>query len=423
MSKSNHFSSKYESKSTKELRKIASSKTKFVEEAKQAAKWELEKRATNGTLDDDLVEAKKQLTGEAKYQNFEKSIITSQSLSFTPNYSESFKTNINVDLIYAIAEKAFKRLEWDIVHSEKNQVEAKRKDDFGSWREKITVSIGRQGDVQVKSSSLGTEMYDFGRNSKRVKLFIHVFQEVESEYDKDQLESLSDEISKKENWDDYNIPDKLPKPKHLNEPQVVYLAFSAIGASILLAGLFAISSKYLYIILLFESGIGIALAYLLMQGIKLGNYTNYITVRMILGFSVIAIVILTQYFQYLLIVYENNIYNLTFLQFIQLRLEAGFTLRDFNMGWIGWLVVIVIQLVAIYYTGWLRLAFYITNFQIQRIPEEVLHFATYHFVKGKSEIEVMRELAMKGWSDKRSQKYIMDAIGAIQGQQNFMRME
>ena len=35
----------------------------------------------------------------------------------------------------------------------------------------------------------------------------------------------------------------------------------------------------------------------------------------------------------------------------------------------------------------------------------------------------MRELAMKGWSDKRSQKYIMDAIGAIQGQQNFLRME
>ncbi len=142
-----------------------------------------------------------------------------------------------------------------------------------------------------------------------------------------------------------------------------------------------------------------------------------------MGFSVLAIVILTQYFQFLIIINEHNAYDLSFIQFIQLRLEAGFTFRELNMGWIGWLVIICLQLIVIYYACWIRLLSYITNFQLNRVPEEVVNFAMYHFVKGKSEIEVKNELAIKGWSERQSQEYVMEAIGAIQGQQELRRAE
>ena len=419
----NRFSSKFESKTANELEKIVNSHDEYVEEAKLAAKLELEKREQNRTLQDEVAVEPDLPTGEARYKDFERTIDKSSSFAFTPKYRESFKTNTRLNLIYAIAIKAFERLEWDVVFSDKNKVEAKRRNDFNSWSEKITVSIKPTGDVEVKSSSLGNEMWDMGRNSKRVKLFIHVYQEIELEYDEEKLDGLAAEVTRQENWDDYEIPSTLPKPKYVKEPQLIFPLVLAIVASILLGGLFAVTSKYFYIILLFETGIGIALAFLLLQGVKLGNYTNYTMIRIIMGFSVISIVVLTQYFQYLMIIYEHNAFDLTFFQFIQLRIEAGFMFRDLNTGWVGWLVVIILQLVLIYYTCWLRLIFYITNFQFKRVPEEVVNFAIYHFVKGKSEIEVKNELAMKGWADRQSQEYVMEAVGAVYGQQELRRID
>ncbi len=423
MTKGNRFYSKFESKTTNELEKIVNSNDEYVEEAKLAAKLELEKREQNGTLQDEVAVEPDLPIGEARYKDFERTIDKSSSFAFTPKYRESFKTNTRLNLIYAIAIKAFERLEWDVVFSDKNKVEAKRRNDFNSWSEKITVSIKPTGDVEVKSSSLGNEMWDMGRNSKRVKLFIHVYQEIELEYDEEKLDGLAAEVTRQENWDDYEIPSTLPKPKYVKEPQLIFPLVLAIVASILLAGLFAVTSKYFYIILLFETGIGIALAFLLLQGVKLGNYTNYAMIRIIMGFSVISVVVLTQYFQYLMIIYEHNAFDLTFFQFIQLRIEAGFMFRDLNTGWVGWLVVIILQLVLIYYTCWLRLIFYITNFQFKRVPEEVVNFAIYHFVKGKSEIEVKNELAMKGWADRQSQEYVMEAVGAVYGQQELRRID
>ena len=423
MTNGNRFSSKFESKTTNELEKIVNSNDEYVDEAKLAAKLELEKREQNGTLQDDVAVEPGLPTRESRYKYFEKTIDKRSSFAFTPKYRESFKTNTRPNLIYAIAIKAFERLEWDVVFSDKNTVEAKRRNDFNSWSEKITVSIKPTGDVEVKSSSLGNEMWDMGRNSKRVKLFIHVYQEIKSGYDEEKLDDLAEEVTRQENWDDYEIPGTLPKPKYVKEPQLIFPLVLAIVASILLGGLFAVTSKYFYIILLFETGIGIALAFILLQGVKLGNYTNHTMIRIIMGFSVISIVVLTQYFQYLMIIYEHNAFDLTFFQFIQLRIEAGFMFRDLNTGWVGWLVVIILQLVLIYHTCWLRLIFYITNFQFKRVPEEVVNFAIYHFVKGKSEIEVKNELAMKGWADRQSQEYVIEAVGAVYGQQELRRID
>jgi hypothetical protein len=67
MLNSNHFSSKFVSKSNKELETIISSGDKYQEEARLAAKWELEKRTTNGTLQDEPKAERIEPKGEARY--------------------------------------------------------------------------------------------------------------------------------------------------------------------------------------------------------------------------------------------------------------------------------------------------------------------------------------------------------------------
>ncbi|MGY6650361.1 hypothetical protein [Wenyingzhuangia sp. IMCC45574] len=418
--KENKFASKFESKTNEELKYIVENKHQYDSKAVDAAFQILEHR----NYDIHYPEEKKvEVKGEENYNDFIKTINKKTVFAFTPKYSEEFTTMIPKELICEIALRAFERLEWDVVFYDKNIVEAKRSDKVDNWSEKIVVSVLSIGKVCVESISLGSSMLDGGKNSKRVKLFIHVYKEIEAEHDKEKIEILKKEVNKRNNWDDYEVPKTLPLPTILKEPKIILPIVFGVLSAIILGGLFAVITRFIYFVFLFEIGLGVVLAYILSQGIKLGNYTNYISARVIMGLSVIGIVVLNQYIQYLIIMYENSIsiFDLPFIRFMEIRLEEGFVLKNTNLGWIGWIGVIVLQLVVVYYVAWLRLVYYIVEFQLKRVPEEVVEFAMYHFVKGKRETEVKRELSLKGWSDTKAQEYVMEALSAVEGQRELRR--
>ena len=153
----------------------------YQPEAIRAAEMELAKRNEDGRSEENKPTEYLPPKGEDRYIRFSSTIEKESSFARTPKYSESFQTQIPPELIHSIAVKAFERLEWDVVFVENNQVEAKRKNDFNSWTEKITVMSGDNTHVSVKSTSLKGGIWDNGSNSIRVKLFIHVFKEIESE--------------------------------------------------------------------------------------------------------------------------------------------------------------------------------------------------------------------------------------------------
>src|SRR5690606_7861444 len=113
---------------------------------------------------------------------YEKSLKRSHSFGWTPKHEEVIKTSLNKKVFVPIVIKVFEKLCWDVVHQDELSAEAKRSGDWKRWTEKITVSY-EYGNVRIKSVSLDNGMWDAGRNSKRVRLFIHAFQEMEKEYD------------------------------------------------------------------------------------------------------------------------------------------------------------------------------------------------------------------------------------------------
>ena len=136
---------------------------------------------------------------DAILKNYEKTIKTKHSVSFTPKYKEEFTTSVNNATFIAIAEKTIEKLDWDLVFKDENNVEAKRKVKslgISQWTEAITVNYDF-GNVTVKSESLGQEMWDLGRNSKRVKLFIFAFEETLKTFDRESLKELEKEAEKK----------------------------------------------------------------------------------------------------------------------------------------------------------------------------------------------------------------------------------
>lgn len=355
-----------------------------------------------------------------KYQS---TIKKKHSVAWTPKYEEEFRTNLNSIVFIPIVIKTFEKLGWDLVYQDENSAEAKRKRDLWQWGQKITVTFD-YGKVKVKSVSLGNEFWDIGRNSKRVKLFIYAFQQTEKEFDEEALTELEKQTEKANNWDDYKIPESLPKPKNRREPKLwIPIAGGLLTALVLGYVVALLSLKGIYIIGLFEVGVAIAIGFSLKFLIKASNYTNYNILNYTLIGMIVIIYLSNQYFQYQIILNENNYEPIGFFEFIKLRFEAGLTIKSLNTGLTGLVISWIFQLGFTYLIGILRLASNVTAYQLERVPMDVVDFAIYHFVKEKTENQVRSELSKMGWTDEQDQKEVFESIGAIQGATELNRMK
>lgn len=359
------------------------------------------------------------------FKNYEKTIKKKHSINFTPKYKEEFRTSVNNTIFIAIAEKTIEKLDWDLVFKDEKNIEAKRKEKgFGieRWTEAITASY-EYGNVIVKSESLGSEMWDVGRNSKRVKLFIFAFEKTLKTFDRQSLNDLEKEIEKKNNWDDYVIPESLPQPIKSKEPNILIPIIGGLVVSLILGFVIAlISVKGMYFIGLFEFLVATAIALAMKQLIKLSNFTDFNKLQYLFAGMILLIYISNQYLQYEIILNQKNYDRIGFLEFIKLRLSQGLTIKDLNTGWIGLVISWVIQLGLTGLFVYLKIISILTKYTIERVPVEVVDFASYHFVKEKTDEEVRKELAKKGWTDKTNQDEVFEAIGGFQDAIELNRM-
>lgn len=165
------------------------------------------------------------------------------------------------------------------------------------------------------------------------------------------------------------------------------------------------------------------MGFALKQLIKISNYTFYDHLHYLLIGMILITYISNQYFQYQIILNENNFQPFSFWEFMQVRLESGLTIKKLNTGWIGLLISWILQLVITYFIGVLRLSSSLISYSLERVPMEVVDFAYYHFVKEKTEDQVRDELSKMGWTEKQDQEEVFESIGAMQGATEMNRME
>jgi hypothetical protein len=360
------------------------------------------------------------------FKSYEKTITKKHSVNFSPKYKEEFRTSVNKTLFVAIAEKTVERLGWDLVFKDENNIEAKRKEKslgVERWTEAITASYD-YGNVIVKSESLGNEMWDVGRNSKRVKLFIYAYEETLKTFDQHSLNELEKEIEKKNNWDDYIIPESLPQPFQAKKQNIMIPIIGGLIFSLILGFVIAfISVKGMYFIGLFEFLVATILGLIMKQLIKFSNFTDFNKLQYLLAGMIILVYISNQYFQYEIILNENNYDRIGFWEFLKLRFSQGLIIKNLNTGWIGLLISWILQLGLTGLFLYLQIVSILTKYIIERVPGEVVDFAYYLFLKQKTEQEVRNELSKKGWVNKVNQDEVFEAIGGIQNATELNRMK
>ncbi len=358
-------------------------------------------------------------------KQYEKSIRKKHSFNWTPKFEAEIKTDLNKAIVIAVVTKVFEKLGWDLVFQEEEKsAEAKSKTEWRGWTEKITV-VFDDGKLTIKSISLLDAFWDNGKNYKRVQLFIHAFQQTEKEFDQKALAELKQEIESVKNWDDYEIPESLPKPKFRKKPQFWIPVVGGILTALLLGFIVAfLSVNGFYMVLLFEAGVAIGFGLVLKHLIKLSNYTVFDNLRYLLIAMVILTYLSNQYFQYQIVLNKNDLEAFSFLEFMQTRLEAGLRFKDLNTGWIGLLISWGLQLGITYLIGSLQLVGNLTAYRFETMQMEVVNFAYYHFViKGKTGDQTRRELSKMGWTEKEDQNEIFKSIGALRGAIGIKRME
>ena len=134
-----------------------------------------------------------------------------------------------------------------------------------------------------------------------------------------------------------------------------------------------------------------------------------------IGGMMIIMFLTNQITQYQLIIAENKITGLGFLEFMKLRFENGLTIKDLNTGWIGLTLSWIFQIVFPYFLAIYKVAISSAKSIIEKIPDKVLEYTIYLFEMEKSESEVRAELAQKGWNKKSDQDDVFQAIAEISG--------
>ncbi|WP_289056132.1 hypothetical protein [Carboxylicivirga marina] len=341
------------------------------------------------------------------------------SFGFSPKYIEEVTPKISTRAYIEIAKKAYEKLDWELIYENDSELNGLRCNDFGSVKEKISISVTDAKKIKIQSKS-ENGIWDMGNNHKRVKTFIETFDSILDSITEEEIKQIEEKAIAKDNWDDYVIPEKLTPPLKYKEPFIPSLI---IGYLLLALGLGYIISLLslngLYVLFLFEVLVGLILAYSLKIFLPLSGYTDFKNIKMIILGSIILLFLSNQFFQFLH--FQKEYTELTFGTFISERLKQGFLLKGINIGTVGQIAIWVFQIGFSYLIAYINVLKIIIGYTIDRVPDDVINFAIYNMAKNKTESEIKIELSKKGWKNEIEHEVVFEAIGCIYGGQQINR--
>ncbi len=340
---------------------------------------------------------------------------TKHSFGFSPKYTEEVNPKISARAYIEIAKKVYEKLYWDIIYESDTELNGLKRNEFGSIKEVISISVTPNNQIKIQSKS-ENGIWDMGRNYKRVQTFIETFNSILDSIPTSEIQQIEKEAIAKDNWDDYEIPSELPPPKKYREPFIPALLIGYLFLSLSFGFIVSfLSLKGFYVLFLFEIVIGFAMAYSLKIFLPLSNYTDFKSIKQIIFCSITLLFMFNQFFQFLH--FQKEYQDLTFGSFIVERLKQGFLLKGVNIGTIGQLIIWVFQIGLSYLIVCINIARIIIQFNIDRVPDEVINFAMYNLIKKKSEQELKIELSKMGWKKEIEHDVVFEALESIYGGQ------
>ena len=349
------------------------------------------------------------------YKSLEKSLPKVHKFGWTPSFEKSLQTSHNPEILSEIAAQTVEKLEWVLFFKDEEVLKAVRKNRFNTHTEEISIHI-RNGEITVKSHSIGNEIWDNGRNSRRVQLFLHVFQELISSFSPSELKELEKEIIKDANWENYQIPEMLPTQPLPKGNKFWILVLGAIGLSLVIGFIFGfLVQNDLYIIPLFEILIGIGIGKTFIWIMKLIDEDRFDQVLLVLIGSTLLTYMVYLFTRYSISMMADGLTysDLSFLEYLELLLNYGLGIFPESLAWVEGILLWLIHIVFIGIIAYFTLSLSYNSFIIGRVPRDVWEYTLYLYAQQKSEEQIRSSLAEKGWDTRENQDKVFMAIQVI----------
>jgi rhomboid protease GluP len=125
------------------------------------------------------------------------------AFGFPPSFSQNLNKEHYADVEFlTLSIESILENNWEIINFNKNKIIAFTNNGFFSWNAEIIISIANE-EVEIKSSSTGTEIHDWGKNKKNIHSFIESFNKIKesisTEYLSKKVSELEEEFSQIEN--------------------------------------------------------------------------------------------------------------------------------------------------------------------------------------------------------------------------------
>ena len=349
------------------------------------------------------------------YKSLEKSLPKVHKFGWTPSFEKSLQTSHSPEILSEITAQTVEKLEWVLFFKDEEVLKAVRKNRFNTHTEEISIRI-RNGGITVKSHSIGNEIWDNGRNSRRVQLFLHVFQELISSFSPSELKELEKEIIKDANWENYQIPETLPAQPLPKGKKFWILVIGAIGVSLVIGFIFGfLVQNDLYIIPLFEILIGIGIGKTFIWIMKLIDEDRFDQVLLVLIGSTLLTYIVYLFTRYSISMMADGLTysDLPFLAYLELLLNYGLGIFPESLAWVEGILLWLIHIVVIGFIAYFTLSLSYNSFITGRVPRDEWEYPFYLYAQQKSEEQIRSSLAEKGWDTRENQNKVFMAIQVI----------
>lgn len=358
-----------------------------------------------------------------EYKDFQKSIRKTHKFGFTLKFEETFYSGVEDEISYRIVEEAISALDWELLYEGENEITAIKPKGWFSARHEVTITF-HLGSVNVKSISTGSEMWDNGGNSRCVKLFIHVFKDIEKAYDAEKQKEVKQQLEDERNWVGYKVPEMLPPAPLREKPTILLPVLGALFSSVTVGILLAVSHYNLkHILILYEILAGIAVGYVLSWTMKWSNYINFRAYQFLMAFASIFTLFVSEYFLYRMRI-RHVVDALTFFERLGYRVDLGISVGGLSLGPIGLIASWIFLVIGCYFVAFYVVAMAQSKYLIERVPPEVTKYAVYYLYHLEMpEAEVRAELAQKGWKKEVDQDEVFIAIAMIADLQDSIGQE
>lgn len=325
--------------------------------------------------------------------------------SFKSVLRSTIKTSLPRDIVMSSAERAVKILYWEIIISEKDCLRAIRSNDY-KGTEEVTI-IYCDGELTIECRLLESSL-EFQRKSKRINEFKLAFNEITQELvSSEKIEEELQYTKELERQTEYVVPESLSKPPVIKEQKWFYFIQGTLLLTSILGCLLAMFSSFIYYIFLFDSAIGVAVAFVYAFLVKKSNVSNFKKI-IISGFiSILTIYFLSQLIRFLFIVNKHNIIDASIFDYFQEKFNAGIQIEDFDLGSIGLVVAWLVELATSLGSFYLYFSMKFTKIELEKIPSDVLDFVAYLIDEGKNDSEIRNELSRMGWTDIENQNSVL----------------